>query len=120
MFANFGAGLRPYSPAHLKGRRDAATGDWLIIWIRRTRIGGDSWGFEVPLGEESERYLVEIIDTGTAEVVREIEVASPSVLYTAAQQTADFGGPVTEFAVAVSQISQSYGRGVSAEATIHV
>ena len=104
---------------HLKGRRDPATGDWLITWIRRTRVGGDSWGFEVPLGEESERYLVEIIDTGTSEVIRTIEVTSPAVLYTAAQQAADFSGPVAEFDIAISQISQSYGRGVSAEATIH-
>lgn len=120
VFANLGAGLRPYSPVHLKGRRDPATGDWLISWIRRTRLGGDSWGFEVPLGEEAERYLVEIIDTGTAEVVRTIEVTSPSVHYAAAQQTADFGDPVTEFDVAVSQVSQSYGRGMPVEATIHV
>ncbi len=120
VFANSGAGLRPYAPVHLMGRRDPATGDWLVTWIRRTRIGGDSWGFEVPLGEESERYLVEVIDTGTAEVVRTIEVTSPSVLYTAGQQAADFGAPVTEFDVAVSQVSQSYGRGTPEEATIHV
>jgi hypothetical protein len=120
VFANLGTGLRPYSPVHLKGRRDPVTGDWLITWIRRTRIGGDSWGFEVPLGEESERYAVDIRHSGTGELVRTIEVTSPSFLYTAAQQATDFGNPVTEFGVAVSQISQSYGRGTPEETTIHV
>jgi hypothetical protein len=74
----------------------------------------------VPLGEEAERYAIDIRDSGTGAVVRMIEVTSPSVLYTAAQQAADFGDPVTGFGVSVSQISQSYGRGVAAEATIHV
>ncbi|MCH2163111.1 MAG: hypothetical protein MK098_00430 [Marinovum sp.] len=55
-----GVGLRPYRPAHL--RMSNSNGDLNLKWIRRTRIDGDSWeGFDVPLGEEAERYLVRIL-----------------------------------------------------------
>jgi hypothetical protein len=53
-FTNSGSGLRPFSPVHLKAVRDQATGDVRLSWIRRTRLGGDSWAAEVPLGEEVE------------------------------------------------------------------
>ena len=55
-----GRGRRPLSPARLIGRR-SETGDWRLSWIRRSRIGGDSWD-EVPLGEEREAYRLEILD----------------------------------------------------------
>ena len=45
-----GAGLRPYSPVHVRGTR-GATGDVALTSVRRTRSGGDTWeGTEVPLG----------------------------------------------------------------------
>ena len=41
----------------------ARAGDLTLTWVRRTRIGGDSWdGVEVPLGEDSERYEIDILD----------------------------------------------------------
>ena len=55
-----GIGLRPYSPVHLTVTRSGA--DLLVRWIRRTRIDGDGWDLdEVPLSEESERYLIRVI-----------------------------------------------------------
>ena len=43
--------LKPLAPVHVAARR---AGDGIhISWIRRTRIDGDGWGIEVPLGEES-------------------------------------------------------------------
>ena len=55
-----GNGLRPYSPCHLQASVEAG-GNHLITWIRRTRIDGDAWELpEVPLGEEAERYSVQI------------------------------------------------------------
>jgi len=89
-----------------------------VTWIRRTRIGGDSWGYEVPLGEEVERYVVEILDPGSGAVVRSIELSVPTFTYTTAAQVADFGAPVAEVRISVSQISQAYGRGTAAEATL--
>ena len=63
-------GLRPLSPCQLRARRDGA--DVVFTWIRRTRIDGDGWELaEMPLGEESESYRLEILDG--AAVKRSVE-----------------------------------------------
>jgi hypothetical protein len=67
----------------------------------------------VPLGEEIEEYDVLIVNG--ANVVRTIRVTSQGALYTAAQQTADFGTPPASLAWRVAQVSRAYGRGVNAE-----
>nr|WP_281290086.1 phage tail protein [Rhodoligotrophos appendicifer] len=114
-----GTGLRPYSPAHLRGRREAS-GDILIQWVRRTRRGGDNWALaEVALAEEREAYVVEVLD-GSDEVVRTLAVDEASVRYEAAQQAADFGTPANDFAVKVYQVSATYGRGTARREIIHV
>lgn len=114
-----GIGLRPLSPVHLRGAR-LAGGDIALSWTRRTRIGGDSWeGAEVPLGEEEERYEVDILSGGTA--IRILSTTTPAAIYTAAMQSADFG--TTGFAtldVRVAQVSRGFGRGTAREATLHV
>ena len=103
-----GLGRRPFAPAHVRSRRD--DGDIHITWVRRTRIGGDSWeGAEVPLGEDAELYEIDVLDGGA--VVRTLTSTSPSTIYSAADQTADFGAPSPEIAVRVYQLSGSYGRG---------
>ena len=46
-------GLRPLSPCQARAKRQG--GDVLFTWIRRTRLGGDSWDVEeVPMAEERE------------------------------------------------------------------
>ncbi|MCT8160129.1 glycoside hydrolase/phage tail family protein [Pseudoruegeria sp. SHC-113] len=103
-----GVGLRPFAPAHLRAKAQA-NGDLAIRWARRTRIDGDSWEVpEVPLGEESESYLLRVMDGGT--VVREEPLASPAYLYTAAAQAAD--GPLSAPAVSVAQVSARFGAGL--------
>lgn len=101
-----GIGLRPYSVAHLSATTIA--GDLGLSWIRRTRIEGDSWhSLEVPMGEESEAYLLRFTQTGTLR--REVTVTAPSWTYTAAMQAADgVSGAAT---IAVAQLSQSFGPG---------
>ncbi len=111
-----GLGLRPLSPVHLQGKRNPSNGDWTFVWTRRTRVGGDSWeGLEVPLGEDSERYRLEILDAPAGDPLRTVEVTSPSFLYTAAMQTADFGSTQWNVPIRVAQISPSYGPGIPAE-----
>jgi hypothetical protein len=111
-----GVGLRPLSPVHVRGARDTG-GDLNLTWIRRTRIDGDSWDtVEVPLGEDAERYEVDILSG--ASVVRTLACATPAVTYTAADQTADFGAPPTSCAVRVHQLGATYGRGAPAAATV--
>jgi hypothetical protein len=113
VFTDTGNGLRPFAPAQLKAVRDPSSGDVQLSWIRRTRVGGDSWLNEVPLGEETEEYDVLILDG--ANVVRTNRVTSQGALYTAAQQTADFGAPPASLAWRVAQVSRAYGRGIPAE-----
>ncbi len=110
-----GIGLRPLSPVHVKGRRSA--GDLIITWIRRTRLGGDNWeAAEVPLAEESERYEVDIMSGTTA--VRTLSANEPSVVYSAAEQIADFGATQPACTVIVFQLGAVFGRGSPAAAVV--
>jgi hypothetical protein len=115
-FSNTAKGLKPLSPVHLKGSRNGS-GDLIITWKRRTRIGG-GWrdNAEVPLGETNEAYEVEILNG--AVVVRTVAAASPTVTYTAAQQTSDFGSVQAAVAVRVYQLSATVGRSAPLEKTI--
>ncbi len=105
-------GLAPLAPAHLRATREGA--DIRLAWTRRTRVGGDGWEGEVPLGEAFERYTVKIFNAGAE--VRVIQTATPDYLYTAADITADFGGqgPGAVITFAVAQVSDAVGEGVEA------
>lgn len=109
-----GVGLRPYSPAHLRGvRKQGGAVD--VSWIRRTRIDGDRWDTpEVPLGEESESYILRILKDG--KVLREAVLTTPHWRYEAAAQSAD--GTESGFEVHVAQVSAKFGAGVFAKALI--
>jgi len=52
--------LRPLAPVHVKATRDGA--NVRLDWIRQTRINGDVWAGEVPLGETEERYRIAFFD----------------------------------------------------------
>ena len=104
-----GNGLRPFSPCHLRATSNASSLD--LTWVRRTRIEGDGWdGLDVPLGEESEQYLVRVLQNG--QVVREAVTTAPIWSYGAAAQGAD--GLSGAFAITVAQISASFGAGPAA------
>ena len=108
-------GLRPLAPVHVRGSR--AGDDLAITWVRRTRIGGDNWdAAEVPLGEDSERYEVDILDGAT--VKRTLTATSPTVTYTAADQIADFGAVQSAVSVNVCQVGTVYGRGSGKAAVV--
>lgn len=109
--------LRPLAPAHARAERTAA--GVRISFVRRTRRDGDNWAsVEVPLGEEREAYVVDIL-SGEA-VIRTLESSEPSVLYTTADELADFGAAQTSLAVAIAQISATVGRGFAASAVFPV
>jgi hypothetical protein len=116
-FTYQGVAFKPYAPVHITGTRDGS-GNLTIHWIRRTRIDGQ-WrdGVEVPLGEASEGYEVDIIDRAT--VVRTIEnLTSPTASYSAANQTTDFGSPQSSLTVRVYQLSEVVGRGTKGEGVV--
>ena len=106
-----GANLKPLSPVHVAATRDGA-GTLEIAWVRRTRYGG-GWldGADVPLGEESERYEVDILSGGI--VVRTLATTVPAASYGAAEQVADFGAVQPAVDARVYQLSALVGRGVA-------
>ncbi len=109
-----GVGLRPYSPAHLRGLRQPG-GAVDVSWIRRTRIDGDRWDTpEVPLGEESESYVLRIIKNG--DVLREHALTEPHWRYEHTAQAADGAG--MSFGVHVAQVSAKFGPGVFAKTVV--
>lgn len=118
-FTNAGAGLKPYAPVHLGGGRDA-DGNLLIHWTRRSRISGE-WrnGVDVPIGEDAERYEVEIWTADRSALKRTISgLSSPAATYGAVDQAADGITPGGAVSVSVYQLSSIVGRGCPAQATI--
>lgn len=109
----------PLSPVHLRLSREP-NGDARLDWIRRGRIDADNWlGEDIPLGEESERYRVEIARHGAAPV-RIVETAAPRWSYTAAQIAADFPSRPAEIDVTVRQIGTFTGAGLPAARTFTI
>jgi hypothetical protein len=105
-----GRGLRPHAPVHLRAL-PKENGDLQLTWIRRSRIDGDSWdGLDVPLGEESEQYLLRVMQGDT--VLREELLQAPQWLYSAADQVAD--GATAGHVAELRQMSVSYGPGAAA------
>lgn len=115
-FAHTGRGYKPYAVCRVRGERNPV-GDLTIKWTRRTRIGG-SWrsNVGVPLSEAYEQYQIEIMN-GSA-VKRTITTTDPTVIYTAAQQSADFGSIQSTVQVRIYQMSDKVGRGYVKEASL--
>jgi hypothetical protein len=118
-FTNRAVGLKPYSPVHLRGVRDGSN-NLTISWMRRTRIGGEWRDYvDVPIGEASLQFVVEIWDVSYSSLLRTISsVTTTSTEYSAADQTADGITPGADVAVRVYQISATVGRGYKLEGTI--
>ncbi|WP_114945488.1 baseplate multidomain protein megatron [Microvirga calopogonii] len=109
--------LKPFSPVHVTARREP--GGIRLEWVRRTRRNGDGWeADEVPLGEDAERYEIDILKNDA--VVRTLTSAQPSIVYGNAQETADFGGIQSTLALRIAQMSAVAGRGFERHATVTV
>ncbi len=109
---------RPLAPVHIQAERGGS--GVKLSWIRQSRISAGSWEqVEVPLGETSEAYEVDILGPSDT-VLRTLSAVSPGLLYSNAQETADFGGPVSELSVAICQLSETAGRGSERKETLDV
>src|SRR5690606_29181152 len=106
--------LLPLSPVHVKAARES--GGVRISWIRRTRIDGDGWGVEVPLGEEVEAYKLDVFSGGA--IVRSIACGASEAFYPDADELADFGAPQASLHLRVAQLSATVGAGHPAELTL--
>ena len=74
----------------------------------------------MPLAEDAEAYDVDILDGATRK--RTLQVGSTSTLYTAAQQTADWGalfGPGSNLDIRIYQLSALIGRGAVRSVTLN-
>ncbi|PUB13121.1 baseplate multidomain protein megatron [Yoonia sediminilitoris] len=110
-----GNGLRPYPVAHL--RADVTPTGLTLNWIRCTRIDGDLWAdADVPLSEETEQYMVRVIQTGA--VRRQETTTSAQWSYASADATAEVG--TAPFRVEVAQMSARYGAGPYTDITLQV
>ena len=73
----------------------------------------------MPLGEELEAYEVEILDGAT--VKRALNTTTTSAVYAAADQTADWGGPLgpgDTLDIRIYQLSALVGRGAPRTVTL--
>ncbi len=111
-----GRSMRCFSPVQVTGTRDGSH-NLTINWFRRTRWYGE-WvdNTDVPLFEDTEAYSIDILNGTT--VVRTFPASSPTVAYSAAQQTTDFGSPQSSLAVAIYQLNSVIGRGEPAKVTL--
>jgi GTA TIM-barrel-like domain/Putative phage tail protein len=109
--------LRPLRPTQLNGSTDAS--GLHISWIRRTRVDGDSWDLsEVPLGEDTELYKLDIRDA--VNLKRSVLITAPNYLYATADILADFVILPSSLTLRVAQVSASYGPGTILERTLNV
>jgi hypothetical protein len=122
-FTPAGRGLVPFAPVHVEQpwRIARSPGDLTIRWTRRSRVlVADAWEqVEVPLAEDLESFDVQILDG--AAVKRTVTSSTTSALYTAAQQTADWGaplGPGQTLGIRIYQLSNRLGRGTPAVVTL--
>ncbi|WP_186415356.1 MULTISPECIES: glycoside hydrolase/phage tail family protein [unclassified Pannonibacter] len=119
VFAASGRAALPLAPVHLRASRES--GGIRLSWIRRTRKGGDSWDLaEVPLGETADVYRVDILSAPGGSVLRSLTSTATSLVYPAADEAADFGGPVASLAVRVCQISPEAGPGAFLKEVLNV
>ncbi len=107
-----GQAVRPPAPAHFAAAR-LDDGTIRFRWVRRSRSGW-AWldGSDAPLGEDSERYRLELApSTGSG---RTVEPDAPSYDYSPAAQAAD--GVTGTIAIAAT-VMQLGTHGASAAAS---
>jgi hypothetical protein len=99
-----GLAAKPFKPVHVRASISEVGLD--ASWVRRTRIGGDSWLVaDVPVGEETETYRVRIVRNDL--VLLDVSVTEPQ--FTVANA---FVGPIQAGDVfEVAQVSVSFGHG---------
>jgi hypothetical protein len=113
-FTDNGVGLKPFAPVDLRVARDASN-NIAITLQRRSRLSTrliGPLGISCPLGEDSERYAVDVYATsGYSTIKRTLTASAPSLAYLAADQVTDFGSAQSAIYVKAYQLSAAVGRG---------
>jgi hypothetical protein len=107
-----------YSPTFVQGTRNGGN-DLTVTWLRRTRSGGELRdGGDVDDPDSPDSYDVEFLASPGGAVVRTVSALSvATVIYTAAQQTADGLTPGNPVSLTVYQ-NGKFGRGYPENSTI--
>lgn len=106
---------RPLAPVHLKARWSGT--DIQLSWIRRARVDADAWGYgEVALDEAREAYEVILLDGD--ETVATVQVEAAGYKVSEAERSAVFPAGLQNARFKVAQISDAYGAGRTAEASL--
>lgn len=111
-----GKTLRPWPPVDIRGARDGSA-NLTITFTRRSRKGTElPDSGDIPLDEPSALFEVDIMNGGN--VVRTLSAVVGSVVYSAANQTTDFGSTQSSVVVNVYQVSTVVGRSQASNATV--
>jgi hypothetical protein len=105
-FTNTGVSQKPWAPVNLS--QDVSGTNYTVTWSRRSRLAtrfASSAGINVPLGEETEAYEIELRNGSTL-------VAT----FTSASESVSFTGSYTGHTVTVYQMSAAVGRGYASAA----
>jgi hypothetical protein len=116
-----GRDLKPYAPWDVRAVRTGSPPDIALSWVRRTRLAGhlrDGAG-EVPLGEASEAYEVDILVAPGGTVKRTLTSTAPSVVYLHADIISDFAAVPASLSVIVHQLG-AFGRGFPRAVTLEI
>ncbi len=100
--------LMPYAPIRVRAERrsDAVR----FSFLRRARLNGDNWELaDIPLGEASEAYELQILRNGS--VVRSLTSTITQIDYSTALELTDFGSTQRSFDFTLFQKSDTVGRG---------
>jgi hypothetical protein len=94
-----GVALMPYAPADVGAVRDSTANTLLVYWTRRSRTAGE-WDWtneaEVPLGEVTESYEVDLLNKTTGEVEETYSTSGSGSRQTASSVTFSLpGGGIT-------------------------
>jgi len=118
-FTYTGVNLRPYAPANVRGGR-ASNGDVTLTWSRSSRLGLTLPVFyDPPLGEASESYQVEWLNSAFNVVRRTTTgLITPTTTYTRANQIADGSGADPALYYRIFQMSATVGRGYARQGQI--
>lgn len=113
-----GVNLTPLSGVNPKATQ-AVNGNITITWDRRDR-GDSSWESygDIPMSEATESYEIDIMSGAT--VVRTLTGTTPSIVYGATEQIADFGTLQTTLTLRIYQLSALVGRGYVLSAVVPV
>lgn len=114
--------LKPLSLVDVNGTRDTDTKDWSLLAQRRTRWPVELFsGMDVPLGETSEAYEVEIYADGTYSTIKRTlsGLTTAAATYTSAQQVADFGSNQATLYLKWRMLSAVVGRGIPLQTSIY-